>query len=154
MSAVRSPGSIEEPIRPRLRFFAVVTLLFGVVLGAPTATTAAPWDSACTVALTGVAGAASSLQTAQHEVQERYQRFEEHAKGYDACRTFPEVYDVLRDRCEQKRSVTEAARSEAEKSLSAFNARVRALYDALNGIAAPCGKQRGAKDAPPGGDAR
>jgi hypothetical protein len=145
-------------MRPRLRFViagvAGVILLLGVVLGPPAAAVAAPWDAACTAALTGVADAASSLQTAQHEVQQRYQRFEEHLKGYEACRTFPEVYDVLRDRCEQKRSVTEAARSEADKSLSAFNARVRALYDALNGTATPCGSQRGAKDTPPRGDAR
>ena len=141
-------------VTPRLRFItlaATAIALLSVVVGAPAA--AAPWDSACTVALTGVADAAGSAQTAQHEVQARYRRFEEHVKGYDACRTFPEVYDVLHDRCEKKRSVTEAARSDAEQSLSAFNARVRALYDAVNGIAAPCGNQRGAKD-PPRRDAR
>jgi hypothetical protein len=145
-------------MRHRLRFViaaaAASALLLAVMLGAPPSASSAPWDLACTGALTGVADAASSLQTAQHEVQERYQRFEEHVKGYDACRTFPEVYDVLRDRCERKRSVTEAARSEAEKSLSAFNARIRALYDALNGITPSCGSQRGAKDAPPPGQAR
>jgi phosphoglycolate phosphatase-like HAD superfamily hydrolase len=124
-------------------------LLLGAVLAAPVVAAAAPWDSACTDALTDVAGALASAQAAQHDVQERYERFAQQVKGYNSCRLFPEVYDVLRDGCEQKRSVTEAARSEAEKSLSAFTARFRGLYDTINAIAVRCGNERGAKDSPP-----
>ncbi len=128
-------------------------LLLVAVLAAPVAAAAAPWDSACTGALTDVAGAVAGAQAAQHDVQERYERFQQHVKGYDSCRMFPEVYDVLRDGCEQKRSVTEAARSEAEKSLSAFTARVRGLYDTINAIAARCGNQPAATESPPKRDA-
>ncbi len=47
-------------------------LLLGAVLAAPVVAAAAPWDSACT----DVAGAGAGAQDAQHDVQERYERFQ------------------------------------------------------------------------------
>ena len=140
------PGPRVTARRDRRRGAVASCLLLGVVAAAPVVAPAAPWDSGCTGARTEAAGAVAGAQTAQHDVQDRYERFEQQVKGYNSCRRFPEAYDVLRDGCERKRSLTESARSEAEKSLSAFSARVRGMYDAVNGIADRCGNARGAKD--------
>jgi len=142
---VGGEGPIATTRRHRRRGAVASCLLLGIVAVAPVVAPAAPWDSACTGALTEVAGAVAGAQTAQRDVQDRYERFEQQVKGYNSCRSFPEVYDVLRDGCERKRSLTESARSEAEKSLSTFGDRVRGMYDAVNGIADRCGNARGAK---------
>jgi uncharacterized protein (DUF885 family) len=98
-----------------------------------------PWDYRCKSALSDVESAAEDAQRAQREVEDSYERYKQTLDDYNNCRSYPQIYDLMRDRCQSQRWDVESAKSSAESDLDTFNSRMRSLADAFENATGSCG---------------
>lgn len=130
-------------------FVAVVQMSAVLVLLWFSSAASEPWDYRCKSALDDVESAADA-QRAQQSIQDSYERYKRTLDEYNDCRTYPEVYDLYRDRCQSQRWEVDSAKSSAESDLSTFNSRMRGLADAFEDAASTCGGGEARGVAPSG----
>jgi hypothetical protein len=81
---------------------------------------------------------------AQSSVEDSYERYKQTVDDYKNCRSYPDIYDLMRDRCQSRRWEVDSVKSEADRDLSTFNSRMRGLANAFDSVASSCGtRERG-----------
>jgi hypothetical protein len=107
-----------------------------------------PWDYRCKSALSEIESAADDAQGAQRNIENSHERYRQAVDEYNNCRSYPQIYDLMRDGCQSQRWDADSARSDAQSDLSTFNSRMRSLADAFEDAASSCGGSQARGAAP------
>lgn len=118
---------------------ALVLLVAGTVL-------AADWSS-CQDDLDRLRRRASDASDAASNVRDAAERAERKRREWENCRTFPEVYDLWRDRCQSPQREYEGARRSYESVKTDLESKLEDVDSVLRSVESSCDYSFGARGA-------
>ncbi len=115
------------------RQFPLLSLLF-----VTSAVWAVDWSS-CASDLDDLRRAADDASTAANSVTTAQRQFDEAKEELENCLRYPQIYDLLRDRCQSKRWDYDSALSDLRSRLSSLQSELSDVESKARSVSSSCG---------------
>lgn len=103
----------------------------------------------CTSDLGDLSRRAVYASTAAQDSDQKQRRFKSAEDELRQCRQYPQVYDLMRDRCQSKTYDLDSARSSYRSSLQSFRSSLDEVDSKVRSAASSCGSDLGRILGPP-----
>jgi hypothetical protein len=132
----------------RTSLFKLAAVAVYLTIGALLPSHAQDWSS-CASDLDDLRRRADDASTAAEDANQKQRRFKSAEDELRQCRQYPQVYDLMRDRCQSKASDLDSTRSFYRSSLETLRSSLDDVDSKIRSAASSCGFDLGRVLGPP-----